>query len=292
VLVGSEWSSIGSGGQDDPAGQDRTAGSASARSLLLTVLGELVHPRGEPVWTSSLLYVLTGLGLERSAARQAVARAASAGWFSGERRGREVRWRLAGGALDLIEDGRHRVHSLRTPAQAWEGDWLILLITIPQARRSVRKRLYTALSWAGFGNPTAGTWVCPHLDRADEARRIIEELDLGGSTISLVGPAFSAGLSDREIVRRAWDLDAAARRYAELMERFPRLEPAPGDDTLFTHIALVNEWQRFPFMDPQLPEELLPGWVGRRAADQFVQLYRRWAPGAHQRWDEVVRGAS
>jgi phenylacetic acid degradation operon negative regulatory protein len=36
--------------------------AGSARSQLLTVLGELVMPNGNSVWTSSLLYVLTGLG--------------------------------------------------------------------------------------------------------------------------------------------------------------------------------------------------------------------------------------
>ncbi|MDN5856618.1 MAG: PaaX family transcriptional regulator, partial [Actinomycetia bacterium] len=54
--------------------------AGSARSLLLTVLGELVLPAGEPVWTSSLLYVLKGVGVEEQTARQAIARGAAAGW--------------------------------------------------------------------------------------------------------------------------------------------------------------------------------------------------------------------
>jgi len=73
--------------------------AGSARSQLLTVLGELVMPNGNSVWTSSLLYVLTGLGIEEQTARQAIARGAAAGWITARRQGREVQW-------ELTPDGR------------------------------------------------------------------------------------------------------------------------------------------------------------------------------------------
>ena len=45
-------------------------GPASARSLLLTILGEFVLPSDEPPWTATLLHVAGGLGLEEKAARR------------------------------------------------------------------------------------------------------------------------------------------------------------------------------------------------------------------------------
>jgi phenylacetic acid degradation operon negative regulatory protein len=42
----------------------------------------------------------------------------------------------------------------------------------------VRKRLYTALGWVGFGNPMPGLWTNPHSDRFAEAKVIIEDLGL------------------------------------------------------------------------------------------------------------------
>jgi len=38
-----------------PPNRRRQLGSASARSLLLTLLGEFVHPRGDSVWTATLV---------------------------------------------------------------------------------------------------------------------------------------------------------------------------------------------------------------------------------------------
>ena len=86
--------------------------AGSARSQLLTVLGELVMPNGNSVWTSSLLYVLTGLGIEEQTARQAIARGAAAGWITPHRHGREVQWELTPAGRRLIDQGAERVYSM------------------------------------------------------------------------------------------------------------------------------------------------------------------------------------
>ncbi len=63
---------------------------ASARSALISILGELVAPYHQPVRTAALLYALTGVGFGESASRQAIARAgAPDSWppnVTGERR--------------------------------------------------------------------------------------------------------------------------------------------------------------------------------------------------------------
>lgn len=266
--------------------------AGSARSLLLTVLGELVLPEDRPVWTSSLLYVLAGVGVETQTARQAIARGAAAGWIEAQRRGREVRWQITPTGRRLIERGAERVFSIGSDVPAWDGQWLIVVITIPQRKSAVRKRLYGALSWAGFGNPTPGVWLTPYSDRAAEIRGTVRDLGLRESTLSFVGRSVDVGLSDAEIVQRAWDLDGLADMYDELLKRYSELRPEPGDPVLFTHVEMVSHWQRFPFVDPQLPEELLPDWIGRRAAALFEKLRAEWHDEAHARWREVVAETS
>jgi phenylacetic acid degradation operon negative regulatory protein len=274
---------------DQAAGAGRPQVSAgSARSLLLTVLGELVMPNSDTVWTASLLYVLTGLGIEEQTARQAIARGAAAGWITPHRRGREVQWELTAEGRRLIESGRERVYSM-SEASPWDGNWLIVLVTIPQTHRAVRKKLYGALSWEGFGNPTPGVWVSPHLDRQTGAQQVINELGLRESTLVFAGASLPVGLREDEIVARAWDLEGVRAQYEQLIIRYSGLRPAPGDPLLFAHVQLVNEWQRFPFLDPQLPGALLPDWIGRRAAVVFTQLRAEWYEDAQARWREVVK---
>ena len=42
-------------------------------------------------------------------------------------------------------------------------------------------------------------------------------------------------------------------------------------------------------LDPQLPEELLPDWVGREAAEVFRVRQEQWADAAWAHWEEVLR---
>ncbi|HYZ52112.1 MAG TPA: PaaX family transcriptional regulator C-terminal domain-containing protein [Streptosporangiaceae bacterium] len=263
--------------------------AGSARSLLLTIIGELVMPNTNSVWTASLLYVLTGLGIEEQTARQAIARGAAAGWITAHRHGREVQWELTSAGKRLISSGAERVYSMSAKAAPWDGNWLIVLVSIPQSQRAVRKKLYGALSWEGFGNPTPGVWLSPHPDRQAGAQQVINNLGLRESTLAFVGGSLAVGLREDEIVARAWDLDGVRAEYEQLLIRFSGLRPPLGDPLLFMHVQLVNEWQRFPFLDPQLPEELLPDWIGRRAAVVFTQLRAEWSEDAQARWRVVVK---
>lgn len=263
----------------------------SARSLLLTVLGEFVMPAGEPVWTAALLYVLEGLGIEQQTARQAIARCTDAGWIVGEKHGRLVRLNLTDTGRKSIEETTRRVLSLSSVPERWDGNCLILVVSVPQGQKAIRKRLYRELTWAGFGNPAPGLWATPHAEREEEMKQIIKDFDLRGSTFAFRGTTVAAGLTDAEIVQRAWDFDGVADRYKRFIEAFSGLEPVDGDDLLFTYTALVNEWREFPSIDPQLPYDLLPDWIGRRANEMVLDLREKWASAAHERWQDIVKNA-
>ena len=264
---------------------DLTPGSA--RSLLLTILGELVWPTGRPAWTSALLAVMTGLGVEERTARQAIVRASQSNWITSQRRGREVSWSLTPEFERVFEEGSQRVRSLSDAYDGWDGSWLILLVTIPHSLRASRKKLYAGLTWAGFGNPSAGVWLSPHPERQDQVGALIESLGLTGSTMSFIGRVDEIGLDEAHIVEQGWDLSSLAARYAAVDEAFRDARPAPGDETLYAHIRLLSEWQTFPFSDPQLPEALAPDWIGRRVSTHIEQLRARWSDEVHARWAEL-----
>jgi phenylacetic acid degradation operon negative regulatory protein len=182
--------------------------------------------------------------------------------------------------------------SLSKVPERWDGNCLILVVSVPQQQKANRKRLYSALNWAGFGNPAPGLWTSPHADREDEMRQIVEDFGLQQSSFAFRGTTVDAGLTDDEIVQRAWDLDDVADRYRKLIATFTDVEPKQGDDLLFSYIALANEWRQFPSMDPQLPRDLMPNWIGRDATEMFVNLYAKWSEGAFKRWREIMVSTS
>src|SRR5215472_12208972 len=156
----------------------------SARSLLLTVLGEYVRPAGEPVWTATLVNALGVLGVTEKAARQALARTASDGWLTSTRHGRRARWELTQAGRRLLTDGAHRIYSFGQGRTGWDGRWLVLVTSASDAVHDHRRGLRTRLTWAGFDALPGGVWVSTDPDRESEANRILDELGLSETCLS------------------------------------------------------------------------------------------------------------
>ena len=264
----------------------RALGQPSARSLLLTVLGEYVRPAGLPVWTAALVRSLALLGVAEKAARQALARTAAEGWIASARRGRATQWELTAAGQRLLTDGARRIYSLGPDAAPWHGRWLVLLAGQPEA--GLRHQLRTRLSWAGFGALPGGVWISPDPGREPEAARILDELGLAGTAISFV--AGQGGIGARhDLVARAWDLRAVQSRYRDFLRAFAALEPLTDADALAAQTMLVHEWRRFPFLDPGLPRDLLPpGWPGAEAAALFRTRHELWREGAVRCWTRLA----
>jgi phenylacetic acid degradation operon negative regulatory protein len=269
----------------------RELGATSARSLLLTVLGEFVLPRDEPVWTQVLIDVLGRLGVEHKSARQALARTAAEGLLVSDRAGRRVRWSLTESGRRLLSEGAARIYGFGGSSGSWDGRWLVLLVSVPESRRQLRHRLRTRLAWAGLGSPSPGVWLSPDPGKQGEVADVVADLELGGVASSFVGP-FGAIGEQREVVAQAWDLAQVEAAYEEFITTFADADPAGPGEVLVHQIHLVHSWRRFPFLDPKLPPELLPReWAGARAAGLFDALHARWDRPAQQHWKRLVSTA-
>jgi phenylacetic acid degradation operon negative regulatory protein len=265
-------------------------GAASARSLLLTVLGEFVLPGGRAVWTSALIDLLADLDVAEKAARQAIMRTADSGWIQASRVGRETRWSLTEAGTELLREGTERIYHFAAEERPWDGRWLVLTVGVPENNRALRQRLRTQLGWAGLGSTAPGVWVTPQADRESRARKVLEDLDLLAGSWSFVAAAGQIG-DERSLARAAWDLDEVERRYAEFLDLVSRRRPRTDRQALVAQVRLVQEWRRFPLLDPGLPRELLPPrWTGSRAAEVFRERHASWAPRAQLAWAELTRG--
>jgi phenylacetic acid degradation operon negative regulatory protein len=262
----------------------RQVGTGSARSLLLTVLGEFVHPTGQPVWTATLVDALGTLGVEEKAARQALTRTAAEGLLESSRHGRRVLWSLTPRGRDLLDEGTRRIYGFMRERRPWDGRWLVLSVPIPEAQRQLRHRLRTRLSWLGLGSPTSGLWVAPDAGKAGDVQAVIRDLGLEDLAFAWSGPATGIGQEDR-LLADAWHLDEVEDRYLGFVAEF-EIRLAPTDTEAFVaQVQMIEEWRRFPFLDPDLPGELLDhDWPGPRAANAFHQQHARWHRPAQAAW--------
>jgi phenylacetic acid degradation operon negative regulatory protein len=187
-----------------PGGRRRETGGSSARSMLLTVLGEFVLPQHSPVWTGALVSALAEIGVEDKSARQALSRLAAEGLLASQRHGRRVQWQLTPAATDLLVEGTERIYGFGRQTELWDGRWLVVALSVPEAQRQLRHTLRTRLTWAGLGSPLPGLWVTPQVSKQSEVAAVIGALGL--TSLSFVGSFGEIG-DVGELVAASWHLD-------------------------------------------------------------------------------------
>jgi len=278
----------GNGMTDDTAAARRQPGPArgpSARAYLLITLGEyILANESAGAWTQTIIDGLGLIGFEEKAARQAIARSAGAGWLVSQRNGRRVRWRLTPVGREYLAAARQRLFAAG-PEADWDGDWLVLLCTIPENQRNLRYRLRTSLEWAGFGSPGPNMWLSPHPSRAAEAREVIRSLGADVQTVILHARLDDPGERHR-LVSQAWDVDELDARYRAFAGYWAAVEPGSPSEAFVQRLHLVYQWRRLLLADPGLPPALLPrDWGGEQARMLLLDRHAQWQPLATTWWD-------
>jgi phenylacetic acid degradation operon negative regulatory protein len=255
--------------------RSRSVGVPAARSILLTVLGEFVLPRGEEgVWQETLINALGAMQYKTAAARQALARSIGDGWLQTERHGRRSWVTLSQSTARMLARGAERIYGFGTEYD-WDRHWLLVVLRVPEQRREVRHQARTQLAWAGFGSLGGGLWISPHADREGELEALAADTSVA-EMMSFRAEIASLG-EPEEIVRHAWDLHALGEAYRDFIGRFQKMRPKTPDAVFAAQTSLVHAWRKYPFLDPDLPRELLPaGWPRERALELFRERHARW----------------
>ncbi|MGN6871945.1 MAG: PaaX family transcriptional regulator [Solirubrobacteraceae bacterium] len=189
---------------------------------------------------------------------------------------------------ELLATGASRIYSFGSPSH-WDGRWLVLILRVPESRREIRHQLRTRLAWAGFGSMGGGVWLTPHVDREAELQAAVGSAPVALAT-SFVA---SLGMVGRgvDVAAAAWDLDGVRSQYQAFIDDFASIRPSSGEAFFRMQTLLVHAWRRFPFLDPDLPAELLPsGWPRRRAHELFTGRHSAWSGPAQEWFDSLEAG--
>ena len=227
---------------------------------------------------------LTGLGYSEQAARQALSRSTREGWLTVERHGRRARMSLSEGTAELLRTGAARIYSF---GEKWDSDgrWLVLILRVPEERREIRHQIRARLAWAGLGSLGGGVWVTPHVEREPELAMAIQEEPAADAT-SFVASLATLGSPQSVATRRlgSRNPEHPLRRVHHGL-RQGATNHADGGFRMQT--LLVHAWRKFPFLDPDLPAELLPnGWPRTRAHALFVDRHGRWQAPARAYFED------
>ena len=270
-----------------PRTRRRTDGSPSARTLLLTVLGEYVRYAGEGrVWSRAVVGALGACGVGEAATRRALGRLVQEGWLRAEPVGRWTALVLEPRLVTLLTAWTHRLERAveETP---WHGEWQQLLLRVPADGWRDRALVEEQLAFEGFGALGQGVWIAADAGGVAALRKLLREQGLDPYATWLVSRTETGG--EAELIARAWDLDTVRAAHEDFLARFDGARPCGDEEAFVLRTRLVHAWRGTFERDPRLPKALLPpGWPGSAATRLFVDTWRALRDPADRRWAHLA----
>ena len=244
-------------------------------SLIVTIFGDAIMPRGGAVALGSLIELAAAFGLNERLVRTATSRLAHDGWLEGSRTGKLSEYRLSKNGRERFAEATKRIYS--APDQEWSGRWT--LIVVPPMKAAERRAIREELVWRGFGEISATVFAHPEFDS-----RALHSQRRSATLLSKV-IAFDAALGEEDapqrLVQLGWDLDDLGLRYQRFVKRFRAVQselqrrPKAGPhDCFLVRTLLIHEYRRLHLRDPLLPAQLLRAdWPGVQAAALCRDIY-------------------
>lgn len=252
-----------------------------AKSLIVTVYGDMIAPHGGTVWLGSLIALVRPFGLSERLVRTAVLRLSRDDWLTSRQIGRRSYYSLTESGRRRFEEAHRRIYAVARPT--WDGRWTLVVTGLGRLAADRRARLQRELAWQGFGVLAPGLLASPSAD-SDALQRLLRDEGVSDEVVIMQARTgeLSIASTDNGLLRNCWDLDAVAEGYRGFLDRFRPvwriLEAAATLDPqncFMLRTLLIHEYRRVLLRDPQLPEELLPaGWAGASARALCRNLYR------------------
>jgi phenylacetic acid degradation operon negative regulatory protein len=246
-------------------------------SLIVTLFGDAIMPRGGAVTLGSLIELAAPFGLNERLVRTATARLAHDGWLEGRRAGKLSEYHLSKHGRERFAEATKRIYS--EPDQEWSGRWT--LIVVPPMRAAERRTIREELIWRGFGEISATVFAHPEFD----SRALRSQRRSTGLLSRVI--AFDATLAEddapQRLVQLGWDLKDLGFRYQRFVKCFGRVRTelernreAEPRKCFLVRTLLIHEYRRLHLRDPLLPAQLLQvNWPGAQAAALCRDIYGR-----------------
>ncbi len=252
-----------------------------AWSLIVTLYGDAVVPRGGSLWLGSLTQIMARFGIDAGHVRTAMSRLVTDGWLERERIGRNSYYRLSKREEASFLAATKRIYF--GAEQPFDGRLRLALLGPEVDDRSAVRPLLEREGFAAL-SPTVYVGV------TDASPQIA---GIGGVFLVTADP----GKNGPAVAAAAFELAPLAASYRDFVVRFAPLDRSlaaggvldPGD-ALVARVLLIHEFRRIVLRDPALPRRLLPAdWPGATSRALAGRIYRRLVPAAEIYLDRNAR---
>jgi phenylacetic acid degradation operon negative regulatory protein len=253
----------------------RDLGHDSTQNMVVTLLGEFWrYSPSLTIPSAALVDLMASVDVSPAGARAALSRLLRKGTVEISRSGRTTAYSLTPAVAATIPTSEILTWTFGESEREWNGEWTVIVFSIPETRRDLRQTLRDWLRWLGYGPARDGVWISPHSD-----------LELTKSTLTGLLPPDglifrSAHMTGTIDPAEVWPLAELRDQYKEFIAelrpvvyrlRAGMVSPA---EALKLSVSLLGRWRGFPTVDPDLPREYLPAdWPRREARRLFVEVH-------------------
>jgi phenylacetic acid degradation operon negative regulatory protein len=268
------------------------------RSLMFTLFGEYIRHYGDEVWMGSLIKMMAYFNISESSLRGAVLRMVNQGFLNVRKIGNKSYASLTEKGRRRMDDGITRIYSARN--LVWDGQWRVLIYSIPENRRELRNQIRKELNWTGFGVISHSTWASPN-PLEDQVMEMARTYDLDDCMI-LFKTSSIVSHTNEEIIDKGWNLKEIEKEYDIFIEKYEEItsnlnkeiwEESLSEEYCFViRTTLVHEYRKFLFVDPGLPIDLLPeNWNGLKARELFINLHQALSVPSTKHFEKIFTNA-
>jgi len=233
-------------------------------SLVITIFGDAIVPRGGRVALGVLQEIVGRLGVEPGALRTALSRLAGDHWVTRERNGRNSYYRLAESGRHSFDLATRRIYSGGPPQ--WDGSWTVAIAPPGDDANA------GSLAEAGFVKVEGRVYLRP-----ETAGALPADQELAGMLV-----VHGTGAEHPENLRILWPSEEIADAYRGFTDAVKPLASALKDGGTLPPLAamaartlVIHGWRRVVLRDPGLPDALLPDdWPGEEARALVLTAYR------------------
>ena len=253
------------------------------KSLIMTIFGDSVVPRGGVIWLGSIVELAREFGFAEPLVRTSALRLTYDGWLLRRQVGKLSYYSMTDDYAAAQAAYQSQIYS--TSEELRRNGWTIFRMFADRIDRKAAYNIRNTLNRYGFGQLAPLVLIHPSIGKS-AVRHIISI-----SSHSQAGVAFFAEEPEqnqaimRHLIDNAWDLTEVRQGYEDFIASFGDLpilleKKRPSPPIAFAlRTLMVHHFRRTALRDPRLPEKLLPAnWPGEKAFGLIKRAYTGLLP--------------
>lgn len=268
-----------------------------ANSLIITLLGDSILPRGGQIWLGSLIQLLSLFDLNERLVRTTVFRLSKEGWLENLSAGRRANYAISEQSRLHFTKAAEQIYAAQSPI--WDQQWRLIL-TAGDLSAKDKTYLKKILFWQGFGKLGADIFIHPSTNlhtaldglSSDNMAHIMPSL----MPLMAVDACLPMSINNVDLVKKAWDLEKLGSAYQKFIHTYEPFIPTllqhdwyEPEEAFILRTLLIHDYRRLLLRDPQLPDSLLPEhWSDHQARRLCKDIYLRLLPASEQYLDEHI----